>query len=63
MPFGHMPVLEVGGIVLAQSMAINRYLARRYNLVGKTDLEAAQADMIVDCVTDTMNGRWQLAFN
>jgi glutathione S-transferase len=29
-PFGQLPILEFDGIVLAQSMAILRYLAREY---------------------------------
>ena len=54
--FGQLPVLEVDGVQLGQSMAIARYLARKYNLAGKTDLEMAQADMVVDCVQDALNG-------
>ena len=60
---GQVPVLEVDGIVLGHSMAIARYLARRHNLVGKTDLEAAQADMIVDCMIDAVHGKYQLGFS
>ena len=45
-----MPVLEIkeGDSVfqLAQSNAIYRYLARKFNLVGKNDLESAKADMV-----------------
>ena len=51
-----MPVLEVNGKTIAQSVAITRYLARRYNLAGKTEFEEAEADMIVDCISDSMNG-------
>jgi hypothetical protein len=29
-PYGQLPILEFDGIVLAQSMAILRYLAREY---------------------------------
>jgi hypothetical protein len=31
---------------LAQSNAINRYLARKFNLAGRNDLEIAKADMV-----------------
>merc|ERR1712223_1027564 len=52
MPGGQMPVLEVDGIKLGQSMTIARFLANKFNLAGSTPLEKAQADMIVDCVSD-----------
>ena len=52
--------MEVDGIMLAQSMTIARFLAKKYDLVGKTELEAAQADMIVDCTSDVMNGMYQV---
>jgi len=49
---GQLPVLEVDGIVIAQSMTIARFLARKFNLVGKTDIEAAEADQAIDAVKD-----------
>jgi glutathione S-transferase len=55
MPFAQMPVFEIDGKVqLCQSLAVARYLARLYNLAGKTELEQAQADMIIDCVEDML---------
>jgi len=53
-PFGQMPILEVDGVKLCQSNACARYLARKYHLAGKSELEHAQADMIVDCLEDTV---------
>ena len=48
-PFGQVPVLEVteGGktLKLSQSLAIARFLARRFNLDGKTDFDKAEVDM------------------
>jgi hypothetical protein len=35
--FGQLPLLEVDGLRLVQSQSINRYLARRAGLYGKTD--------------------------
>jgi len=53
-PFGQLPTLEVDGVKLSQSNAIARYVARKYNLAGKTELDQARADMIVDCLDDTL---------
>jgi glutathione S-transferase len=53
LPFGQIPLLEFGDVKMCQSLAIARYLARKYNLAGKTDLDQARADMIVDCIEDT----------
>ena len=39
-------------------MTIARFLARRYNLAGKNDLEEAEADMLIDSMTDTLEGKW-----
>jgi glutathione S-transferase len=50
-PLGAVPWLEIDDIKLPQSLAIGRYLAREFKLDGKTSLEKAQADAIVDtCV-------------
>ncbi len=50
MPFGQVPILEITNgsevIVLAQSAAIGRFLANKFNLAGKTDLERARVDMV-----------------
>lgn len=51
-----MPVLEVDGKQLAQSMTIARYLAKHHGLAGKDDWETALADMYGDCCQDIMNG-------
>lgn len=51
-PAGQLPVLEVDGIQICQSMAIARFLANKFGLAGTTPLEKAQADMVVDCVQD-----------
>ncbi|EYC01072.1 hypothetical protein Y032_0110g141 [Ancylostoma ceylanicum] len=48
MPFGQVPVLEVDGKQLAQSMAICRYLARQLNLAGKTPFDEALVDSLAD---------------
>uniref|UniRef100_A0A383VC85 Glutathione S-transferase n=1 Tax=Tetradesmus obliquus TaxID=3088 RepID=A0A383VC85_TETOB len=43
-PFGQLPVLEVDGKYLAQSAAIDRYLAQRAGLLPADPWKAAQAD-------------------
>lgn len=51
-PFGQIPILEIDGKTFCQSNAIARYLARKFKLAGKTDLEELQVDMIIDCFED-----------
>jgi glutathione S-transferase len=52
-PFGQLPVLEVNkNVRLCQSKTIARYLAGQFDLVGKTELDKARADMIVECIDD-----------
>ena len=58
MPAGQLPVLEVDGVQISQSMTIARFLANKFNLAGSTPLEKAQGDMIVDCIQDFLNGRY-----
>ena len=56
---GQLPVLEVDGKTIGQSMTIARFLARRYSLAGRNDLEEAEADMLIDSMTDTLEGKWR----
>ncbi|KAJ1370327.1 hypothetical protein KIN20_032024 [Parelaphostrongylus tenuis] len=48
MPFGQVPVLEIDGEELAESQAINRYLARTFGFAGKTPIEEAIVDSLGD---------------
>jgi len=59
-PWGQVPTLEYDGEVLGQSMACARFLAREFNLAGKTSLEMAQVDEIVDHIQDLLNGWYNL---
>lgn len=52
MPFGMVPVLEVEGKAIAQSNAIARYLAKKYNLAGKNDWESLECDVLIDALSD-----------
>ncbi len=47
---------------MPQSLAIARYLAREYNLVGKSNLDAAKADAIVDTCIDLMTAFYYKVF-
>ena len=54
--FGQLPKIEIDGETLYQSLAINRFLARKYGLAGRNAMEEANVDMIVDCINDTFEG-------
>ena len=66
MPTGQLPVLEVheNGHVykFSQSVAIARFLARRFSLAGSTDLEQFDVDMYVDQVNDLLNDMVKVHF-
>lgn len=47
-----VPFLEVDGVVIPQSKTIERFLARRFNMMGSDELEAARIDAICECVRD-----------
>lgn len=49
---GQMPVLEVDGQRVHQSIAIERYLAKRFGLAGANDWENLQIDSVVDTIND-----------
>jgi len=53
-PFGQMPILHIGNSQIAQSHAIERYIARTYGLMGANDLESARVDMITEGVRDAV---------
>ena len=47
-----VPFLEIEGQVIPQSKAIERFLAKRFGMIGDNDLEAARIDSICECVRD-----------
>merc|ERR1711970_1003850 len=61
-PWGTMPLLEYDGVVIGQSMAVARFLAKEFDLAGKGNLEQAQADEIVDVLVDIINKGVSLHF-
>ncbi|KAH3880158.1 glutathione S-transferase 1-like [Dreissena polymorpha] len=48
MPIGAMPVLEVGGQKICQSMAIARYLAKEFDLFGTNNMEELLIDELME---------------
>jgi len=51
-PFGQVPLLFWDGEELGQSLAIHRFVARKVGLAGKSDMEFAQADMVLSHTDD-----------
>jgi len=59
--YGQLPVLEVGDKKLAQSNAITRFLAKKFNLAGSDDWEAAKIDELADVLVD-FRSEWRKFF-
>jgi glutathione S-transferase len=51
-PFGKLPLLERDGIVVAESQAICRHLARVHDLYGRTELERTRCDTTEGALLD-----------
>ncbi|XP_046392664.1 glutathione S-transferase-like [Ischnura elegans] len=51
-PFGKVPLLEVDGKTVHQSVAICRYLANQFKLAGDNAWESVQCDMLIDSFGD-----------
>ena len=47
-----LPLLEIDGLHLVQQAATLRYLARRHNMYGSSNAEAAQIDILSDSIND-----------
>lgn len=56
MPYKKLPVLEIDGKPVAQSNAVARYLARKYDLMGKNEWDAMICDVLVDTLGDLKQG-------
>lgn len=58
-PFGQAPYLEITNgkktMILSQSVAIARFLARKFGFAGKGDEEQAMVDMYGDQISDLLN--------
>ncbi|KAK0064228.1 glutathione S-transferase 3-like isoform X1 [Biomphalaria pfeifferi] len=49
-PEGHVPFLEIDGVQYGESLPLARYLAKKYNLMGDTELDQLNADIILNHV-------------
>jgi len=52
MPLGGLPVLKIDGQTFCQTKAINKYLARKAGLLGKTNIEQLKVDMLLESRQD-----------
>jgi len=50
--WGQVPLVEVDGKTLTQSMAISRYFAKKYNLIPEDPFQAALCNEYVDAIGD-----------
>lgn len=55
LPLGQLPILEVDGVVYAQSMAISRYAAKLSGLYPQDPLQALHVDMVSETLVDLGN--------
>ena len=53
--FGHLPLYEDGDLVIAQSHAIYRHLARRHGLYGAHEHERVRCDVVEEAFVDAQN--------
>ncbi|XP_077985459.1 hematopoietic prostaglandin D synthase-like [Glandiceps talaboti] len=62
-PFDQVPTLEFDGVILAQSRAMARFVAKEHGLAGKDNLENAQIDMITDVLEDVFKDFMKFFFH
>lgn len=56
MPFGKVPVMEIDGKLVNQSIAIGRYLAKKAGLAGNDEWESLLIDIAVDNIYEIRQG-------
>lgn len=55
LPLGQLPIYEEGDLLLFQSHAIYRYLARKHDLYGKDEREHIRCDIVNETFVDAQN--------
>uniref|UniRef100_A0A0B6ZQ81 glutathione transferase n=1 Tax=Arion vulgaris TaxID=1028688 RepID=A0A0B6ZQ81_9EUPU len=54
-PDGTLPYLSIDGKDYGESMPLARYIAKKYNLAGKNEIEQLSADIILNYIDDIRN--------
>lgn len=49
---GKLPYLQINDQIISQSKSIERFLAKKFNLYGKNDIQEAQIDSICEYIRD-----------
>lgn len=57
MPMGAMPVLDIDGKRVHQSVAMTRFLAKEVGLVGENSWQDMEIDIIVDIIKDFLSSK------
>jgi glutathione S-transferase len=63
MNLGRAPLLVTSEGVIGQSKAIERYLAKKFDLMGSSDIEAAQIDCIAEHCRDVKDAAGKKGFS
>ncbi|KAL3853135.1 hypothetical protein ACJMK2_016705 [Sinanodonta woodiana] len=63
LPFPNLPYYIDGDVKITQSNAIIRYIARKHNLLGKTEQEKVDVDVLLEQAMDFRNVLVGLAYN
>jgi glutathione S-transferase len=62
-PFGKVPLYHEGQLEIAESHAIMRHLARRYDLYGNDELEGTRCDVVQEVLHDAVEQFAELMWN
>lgn len=60
--YGSLPFLEYKGVTIGQSLSVARFVAKELGLAGRSTLEQALTDGIVDSISDLMTPLFECVF-